>query len=298
MTHFDGRFARRCDGLSRAAAARWGGELFAPPSVCRRAAGTQPSGTGDYACGDDYRYVDWNRAARLDELVSRQFLGNERRRIMLLLDVSASMSIGQPAKFDSARELVAALGYASLRSCDEVSAACFSESVSACLGPLYGAAGAARLFRFLNGLKTQSGITSLLSAATSVARRTDEPDLAVIVSDLLDPRGWEQALHLLRGRGYDVHVVQYYSPEDARPQLARRVHLEDAETDEVIAATIEERDIANYVAVFQEFCRSIRSFCAGLGLACSQVCSDVPLARAFSSIASSSRKLRLTRMIA
>ncbi|NIP84391.1 MAG: hypothetical protein GTO03_02065, partial [Planctomycetales bacterium] len=51
-----------------------------------------------------------------------------------------------------------------------------------------------RLFRFLESLSPKSG-TTRLRAAAGHAVRTDSPqDLVVIISDLLDDRGFQQPL--------------------------------------------------------------------------------------------------------
>src|SRR5437868_3624123 len=68
----------------------------------------------EYSPGDDFRNIDWNVYARLDELVVKNFETQENLRLYVLLDTSASMgigSIGSPTKFEVARKLAAALAY-------------------------------------------------------------------------------------------------------------------------------------------------------------------------------------------
>jgi len=297
MSRLDGDFARRCAGLCRGVGGAARQRFLAPPSLPRRAAGSEPSGLADYTCGDDYRYVDWNRAARLDELVSRQYYGSERGRVWMLLDVSASMEIGQPAKLDAGRQLAAALGYACLARHDELGAAAFGAAVGPWLRPCSGAAAAATYFRFLEGLGPQAGRTDLRAAARWLEPRCGAASQVVLVSDLLDPAGFAEPLGALRRRGCGIHVIQLYAAEDARPTRRGPVRLEDVETADWLSAIIEASDLANYQAVFQEFCLSVRQFCAGRGLACTQLCSTARLAEAFAAVQrgssrSSTRRVR------
>jgi uncharacterized protein (DUF58 family) len=117
---FDRQFQQRCESLSRAAKRLWGGQLLGRRAHTHVAGGTEVTGYGDYVTGDDFRYVDWNRAARLDELVSKRFAGSQHQRVYLLLDASASMSLGRPSKFDAARQAAAAVAYVALANHDLV----------------------------------------------------------------------------------------------------------------------------------------------------------------------------------
>src|SRR5438045_2821514 len=60
----------------------------------------------EYSPGDDFRSIDWNVYARLDELVVKNFETQEDLRLYVLLDSSASMGTSAdsgPTKFDAAR---------------------------------------------------------------------------------------------------------------------------------------------------------------------------------------------------
>ncbi len=65
----------------------------------------------EYYPGDDFRRVDWNAFARLDRLFLRQYAAEENAMVTLVLDISASMQAGMPAKIDLARRLCGALAY-------------------------------------------------------------------------------------------------------------------------------------------------------------------------------------------
>src|SRR5882724_8454185 len=86
----------------------------------------------EYSHGDDFRSIDWNVYARLDELVVKTFETQEDLRLYVLLDTSASMGTFMgvaPTKFDAARRLAAALAYIGFVNEDRTGVYCFSQSV-------------------------------------------------------------------------------------------------------------------------------------------------------------------------
>src|ERR1700730_5684175 len=73
-----------------------------------------------YAPGDDFRRIDWRAYARLERLFLRVFEAEENITVTILIDCSASMYHGTPAKIDLAIGLAAALAYVALRGEDNV----------------------------------------------------------------------------------------------------------------------------------------------------------------------------------
>src|SRR5438309_7725962 len=64
-----------------------------------------------YSPGDDFRRIDWRAYARLERLFLRVFEAEENITVTILIDCSASMYHGTPAKIDLAIGLAAALAY-------------------------------------------------------------------------------------------------------------------------------------------------------------------------------------------
>jgi len=114
MVRFDLESLNELRHLSLSAR-RVGGGILAKPRARLPAGGTELAGHRDYAPGDDYRSVDWNLAARHDELLVKQFAGEADCPTYILLDCSRSMSLSRPSKLDVARRIVLALAYVALR---------------------------------------------------------------------------------------------------------------------------------------------------------------------------------------
>ena len=81
----------------------------------------------EYAPGDDLKHIDWKAYKRLNRLLLRLFDEEQDLPIYLMLDSSRSMA--EPAKFDQARKIAAALCYIGLAHLDRVTILPFGNSL-------------------------------------------------------------------------------------------------------------------------------------------------------------------------
>src|SRR5579859_387011 len=79
--------------------------------TAHRGAGTDLVGLREYTEGDDARHIDWNVTARLNEPQLRVFTEDRELTVWLVLDRSASMTVGGPdrGKHDVLSELALVL---------------------------------------------------------------------------------------------------------------------------------------------------------------------------------------------
>ena len=61
--------------------------------------------------------------------------------------------------------------------------------------------------------------------------------VAIVLSDFLDPAGYEQGLTALIGRGFQVSAVQVLAPEEVNPATFGDLRLVDSETGAVQEVT-------------------------------------------------------------
>src|SRR3989449_4524045 len=85
---------------------------------------------------------------------------------------------------------------------------------------------------FRSGRVEPAGGTSLNDGLGNYAMRAREPGLAVVVSDLMDPDGFETGVRALLERRFDVHLIHVLAPEEMDPQLAGGLRLRDPQTRE------------------------------------------------------------------
>ncbi len=199
----------------RAFRGRMRGERKSP----RKGMSVEFSDYRQYGVGDDLRYVDWNIYGRLDRLYLKLFVDEEDLCLHLLLDGSGSMSFGEPSKLRYAARLAAALGFVGLVNHERVGVAVVRDRMAEGWNPTRGRGQLLSLLDFAARLRA-GGPTGLSEGLAAYALRSREAGVAVLISDLLDPVGYEAGLKALLERRFDVHVIHVLAPEEMNPILA------------------------------------------------------------------------------
>ena len=133
------------------------------------------------------------------------------------------------------------------------------------------------LLKFLEELKAQGADTDLARVAGGFVQRNQRRGLAVVVSDLYDPKGYERGLDLLRHRRYEPHVVQVYDRQEADPHnVLGDLELYDVETGRGRKVTVTERNLRQYRRLFETFQQSVQHYCNQYGLGCTRTSTEVP----------------------
>jgi uncharacterized protein (DUF58 family) len=229
-----------------------------------------------YGHGDDLRYVDWNVYGRLDRLHVKLFVDEEDLCLHVLVDASASMRFGTPSKLEYAVRAAAALGFVGLVNHERVGVGILRERASEGWPPARGRNQVVGLLDFLAAVQP-TGPTRLNEALGDYAARAREPGLAVLISDLLDPRGFEAGVRRLLERRYDVHIVHLLDPAEMNPDLAGDLRLEDAETGEVRDITVDAETIRAYRERLSQFLQRVEGFCRTHEVGYHRVITDTPV---------------------
>jgi len=240
--------------------------------------GTEPTGLRDYAPGDEYLHVDWKLCARRDDLLTKQFESTPDETAHVLLDCSASMGQGDPPKFQIARRIAAVLGYSALLENNRLSISLFADGMIGELPPLRGKARFPRVLRFLQELAPQTAptATNLTQTAEGFVRRFRGGGPVVVLSDLYEGEGFQQAFDILRYNGFDPRVVQIHEAAEAVPGLLGDLEFLDVESEATVPATVTERAAERYAALFAEFHESVRDYCRGRAIRLLQIANNVP----------------------
>ncbi|HUM16166.1 MAG TPA: DUF58 domain-containing protein [Candidatus Nitrosotalea sp.] len=229
-----------------------------------------------YGVGDDLRYVDWNVYARLDRLYLKLFVDEEDLCLHLLVDASASMGFGEPSKLHHAARMAGALGFVGLVSLERVGVGVLRERMAEGFSPARGRSQVLPLMDFLVRLRP-GGATSLNEGLAAYALRSREAGLAVLVSDLMDPGGYERGLKALLERHFDVHVIHVLAPEEMNPAFGGDLRLLDAETDELRDLTLDGEALRSYQQRLREFLDRAEQFCRGNEITYHRVVTDTPV---------------------
>lgn len=276
MPLFPSDFLTRLEYLALVSQRVFRGSLLAQRRTMELGSGIEFSDHREYTAGDDFRYLDWNIYARHGDLLLKRFQEEQDLHVYILLDCSRSMGFGNGRKFDLARQLVAALAYIALVDLDRIFVMAFAETSVQEFPLTRGKARILPLLRFLERIELAGTDTSLSTAATALLQRGSRRGLAVLISDLYDPRGFQRSLDQLRHRRFDCHVIQLHTAAEADPGLLGDVELVDVETDSIRKVTVTEKNLKAYQRLFTEHQLAVRDYCRNYGLGCTQAEAKVP----------------------
>jgi uncharacterized protein (DUF58 family) len=234
-----------------------------------------------YVHGDDFRYLDWNLYGRLEKLFLKLYEEERELPVRIFLDASESMTFGEPRKFDFARQVAAAIGYVALSGFDRVSVIPFPDPANdASTGPatrmaelaargglrsVRGKKSAIQFFQNL-GVLTAGGAANLNEALRRGALEARQAGVAVVLSDFLDPAGYESGLTALVGRGFQVDLVQILAPDELSPSSFGDLRLVDSETGAMQEVTFGRFRLKAYRQTVQNFMQRLREYCKGRGI--------------------------------
>ncbi len=228
-----------------------------------------------YQLGDDFRYIDWNVLGRLDKLFIKLFRAEEDLTIHFLIDVSRSMTLGKPSKDLYAKKTAAALGYIGLANQDRIGVTSFAENLGDSLAPRKGRKNYWLLLRYLESLSAE-GRTDFNSCLVQFSARCKRPGLAVIISDLLDPKGFRAGLDALKYRKFDLALIHVLDPAWFNPPSKGHLELRDVETGETRRVTLDDDLFTQYKAQVDRFLEEVESHCHKNGIDYCQCRTDVP----------------------
>jgi uncharacterized protein (DUF58 family) len=242
----------------------------------RKGSSVEFSDYRQYGAGDDIRYVDWNIYGRLDRLYLKLFVDEEDLCLHLLLDASASMDFGTPSKLRYSAQLAASLAFVGLVNLERVGVSVLRERIAEGWSPVRGRGQILGLMDFLDGLRP-AGVTSLGDALSQYAVRARESGLAVLISDLLDPGGFERGLKALLERRFDVHVIHVLAADEMNPSFGGDLRLVDAETGEMRDLTLDGEALKVYRQRLHDFLERAEQFCRSKEITYHRVVTDTPV---------------------
>lgn len=214
----------------------------------------------NYVVGDDLRFLDWNLYARLDRLFIRLFMEEEDLHVYILIDNSLSMDFGTPSKLHYAKQVAAALGFIGLVNMDRVMVEAFNDRLTQSLPAIRGRRSLWRLMDFLQKVQP-AGPSDLRKALRSFSIKCSGKGIVILLTDLMDKGGYEEALRYLVARQLDIYVIQVLSHQEIEPEIVGDLKLVDIEDEDVAEITVSgpllkryKQNLAAYRAAIHEFC--------------------------------------------
>ena len=222
-----------------------------------------------YLPGDDLRAVDWRAYARGGRLLTRLYQAERTVDVHVLLDVSPSMGLW--GRMEVARTVAAAIVHVAQRD-----AIVRLHTTGGAATPSVGRgvhAGSAAWLRDLRVDPTARGPVAGVREFALGLRRLRGAALCVVVSDLLDPSPWREALAALRARSVDAFFLQLLATPDLHPDEGR-FDLEDVETAQ--RRLVGPDEIRAYRAALTAFLRRVRASLRAAGFAHALLVVDPP----------------------
>ncbi len=257
---FDEDFLKRLESLKLISRHLQPAGMKGEHRVRQRGSGMEFADFRPYVPGDDVRALDWGAWLRLDKLILRLFDEEGDLSIYLFLDTSQSMVAGDPAKFDAARRLAAAMGYIGLYNMDRVSLVCYADGVVDALPELRGQRQVWRLFHQLEKQEAK-GPTNLGKAVKHFFATSRRRGLVILISDFFDLDAIQTLRDLARLR-QDLVAISITSPHDNRHDLPHEALLIDSEegTGHRVRVTPDlrrryERELADHRDELDKLCR-------------------------------------------
>jgi uncharacterized protein (DUF58 family) len=235
LVRLEWRVVRRLDGL-----------MAGGYRTSHRGTGTDLVGLREYTDGDDARHIDWNVTARLNEPQLRVFTEDRELTVWLVLDRSASMTVGPPGrgKDDVLSELALVLARLFGRGGNRVGALLYDTGTVRTVPPGTGRRHALRIGAELArtadvgrphagqySTGQYNGTTDLAAMLDTVAKLARRRALIVVISDFIGDGDWGRSLLRLVPRHEVVALRVIDAADDELPNVGLVV-VEDAETGE------------------------------------------------------------------
>jgi len=267
---FPADFLKSLEGLQLLARQISRGRMRAERRSVKRGSGLEFADYRQFTPGDDIRAIDWAAFARGRHLLLKLFEEEEDLFVHLLLDCTASMRWGTPAKFDPARQIVAGLAYLALANLDRASITPITPSAQQNPWlPSRGRARFLRLLRYLEACEPDPGGCELAVAVNRWLASRPRRGLVLWVTD-----GWGAsqedaflALDRLRYARHDLGVIHLRHADERVAGELGEFEYEDIESGETKILIVDRAAAAAYAAEVRNYEERLREYCRKHGIA-------------------------------
>lgn len=193
--------------------------------------GTELGETREYQAGDDVRRIDWNVTARMQAPHVRETIADRELETWVCVDQSASLDFGTAAmeKRDLVVAAVGAVAVLTAKVGNRLGALLVREDGIVQIPARQGRDHYMALLHRLQTAPRSRGGADLAAGIRRLGSPAHRRGLAVIVSDLLAPDGWQRELGRVAQR-HDVLVVEVIDPRELELPDVGTLALVDPET--------------------------------------------------------------------
>lgn len=192
-----------------------------------------------YSPGDDFRRIDWNTYARLDQLFIKESETTTERDIHIFVDLSPSMDWScdeeVPTKLRYAIRIASTLGYLAIWHFDRCSIQGFGTAASHLFGPVQGRSNILRMLTFCGDLTVGPSASGHDVIQRHILQRK-RPGRMIVVSDFhwTETADLRDMLLLAASRRWQTTLILVQDPAESDPSLifdtTATVDLQEPET--------------------------------------------------------------------
>ena len=165
----------------------------------------------EYSYGDDMRDIDWNVTARYNKPFVKIFEEERELTVMLLIDVSESLSFGTSTaiKRDMLAEIAATLAFSAIQNNDKIGVIFFSDKIEKFVPPKKGRKHILYIIRKILSFEPENNQTDISMVLRYLTNAIKKRCTAFLLSDFIDTSDYKQALKIAN-RKHDLVSVQVY----------------------------------------------------------------------------------------
>ena len=165
----------------------------------------------EYSYGDDMRDIDWNVTARYNKPFVKVFEEERELTVMLLIDVSESLSFGTSSmiKRNMVAEIAATLAFSAIQNNDKIGVIFFSDKIEKFVPPKKGRKHILYIIREILSFKPENNKTDISMALRYLTNAIKKRCTAFLLSDFIDTSDYKQALKIAN-RKHDLVSIQVY----------------------------------------------------------------------------------------
>lgn len=257
-------FVARLDSLDVLSRKILQGKLQGERRSKRRGQSVEFADHRPYVAGDDLRFVDWNIYGRLEQLFLKLFMEEQDLTVHIDFDVSASASMGDPAKDLFMKKLTAALAYVSLVNNNRLTITSFADGLKVQLTNMRGRGYIPAMAECLLTADC-SGPSRFDGSCRQLAAGRIGSGIMIVLSDFLFKEGFDTGLRRLISRQYDLYAIQVLSPQELAPELEGDLKLVDIEDADAAEITISSALLKYYKRNLNAYCNELKEFCTRRG---------------------------------
>lgn len=185
----------------------------------------------EYQFGDDVRDIDWNVTARFRKPFVKVFEEERELTVMLMIDVSGSLSFGTRhcTKSAMAVEIAATIAFSAIQNNDKIGVIFFSDRIEKFIPPKKGRKHILYIIREMLDFKPQSSRTDIGEAMAFFTRAMKRRATVFVLSDFLDKKDFLRQMQIA-SRKHDIMAIQVYDGWMKKLPDVGLMRITDAET--------------------------------------------------------------------